>query len=161
LFHAVRSGLLALRLKSWGSLEGREIAVVIKEDRLMSRGHWGGFARYGLPGLMAGLILSWWVGGQGSTVKGQGMVPTSEANGTIAFTTSSNNSSSQLLYLIDTKSQAFAVYRVEPNNSNRSGTVKLEAARQYRYDLKLSEFNNQPPEVSQIEGMVKSMSPVK
>jgi hypothetical protein len=50
---------------------------------------------------------------------------------------------------------------VEPNNSNRSGTVKLEAARQYRYDLKLSEFNNQPPEVSQIEGMVKSMSPVK
>ena len=39
----------------------------------------------------------------------------------------------------------------------QSGT-KLEAARQYRYDLKLSEFNNQPPEVSSIEAMVKSMA---
>jgi hypothetical protein len=63
-----------------------------------------------------------------------------------------------LLYLIDSKSQAFAVYRVEPTGPKGSGTVKLEAARQYRYDLKLSEFNNQPPEVSSIEAMVKSMA---
>jgi hypothetical protein len=127
----------------------------------MSRGHWGGLARYGLPGLAAGLILAWWIGGHGPTAKAQGMVPTSESNGTIAFTTSSNNSSSQLLYLIDTKSQAFAVYRVEPTGPKGSGSVKLEAARQYRYDLKLSEFNNQPPEVSSIEAMVKSMSTTK
>jgi hypothetical protein len=125
----------------------------------MSRSHWGGLARYGLPGLVAGLILAWWVGGHGSTVRGQGMVPTAESNGTIAFTTSSNNSPSQLLYLIDTKSQAFAVYRVEPTNPK--GSVKLEAARQYRYDLKLSEFNNQSPDVSSIEAMVKSMSSIK
>ena len=124
----------------------------------MSTGHWGGVARYGLPGLVAGLALAWWVGGQGPTARAQGMVPGAESSGTVAFTTSVNGSSSQMLYLIDTKSQAFAVYRVEPSGSKGSGTVKLEAARQYRYDLKLSEFNNQPPEVSSIEAMVKSMA---
>jgi hypothetical protein len=127
----------------------------------MSKGHWGGLARYGLPGLVAGLILAWWAGGHGPTARAQGMVATPESNGTIAFTSSANGSSSQLLYLIDTKSQAFAVYRVESNNPKGSGTVKLEAARQYRYDLKLSEFNNQPPEVASIEAMVKSMSSTK
>ena len=60
-----------------------------------------------------------------------------------------------MLYLIDTKAQAFAVYRVEPTGPKGSGTVKLEAARQYRYDLKLSEYNNQPPEVSAVEAMVR------
>ena len=125
---------------------------------MMSTGHWGGAARYGLPGLVAGLALAWWSGGHGPTARAQAMAPGTESNGTIAFTASANGSSSQMLYLIDTKSQAFAVYRVEPTGPKGSGTVKLEAARQYRYDLKLSEFNNQPPEVSSIEAMVKSMA---
>ncbi len=124
----------------------------------MSTGHFGGAARYGLPGLLAGLVLAWWVGGHGPTARAQGMAPSSESNGTIAFTAAANGSSSQMLYLIDTRSQAFAVYRVEPSGLKGTGTVKLEAARQYRYDLKLSEFNNQPPEVSSIEAMVKSMA---
>ena len=34
------------------------------------------------------------------------------------------------------------------------GAVKLEAARQYRWDLKLAEFNNQALEVATIESMV-------
>ena len=124
----------------------------------MSTGHFGGAARYGLPGLLAGLVLAWWVGGHGPTARAQGLAPGTESNGTIAFTTAvANGSSTQMLYLIDTKSQAFAVYRVEPAGSKGTGIVKLEAARQYRYDLKLSEFNNQPPEVSSIEAMVKSM----
>jgi hypothetical protein len=127
----------------------------------MSKGYWGGLLRFGLPGLMTGLILAWWFGGHGPTARAQGMASANDSNGTIAFTSSPNGSSSQLLYIVDTKSQAFAVYRVEPNNPKGSGTVKLEAARQYRYDLKLSEFNNQPPEVSSIEAMVKSMSPGK
>jgi len=126
----------------------------------MSAGHWGGVARYGLPGLVAGLVLAWWSGGHGPTALAQGATPTSESNGTIAFVAAASGSSSQMLYLIDTKSQALAVYRVDPTGSSSkgSGTLKLEAARQYKYDLKLSEFNNQPPEVSSIEAMVKSMA---
>jgi hypothetical protein len=124
----------------------------------MSTGHWGGVARYGLPGLVAGLALAWWVGGQGPTARAQGMAPGAGSSGTIAFTTAVNGSSSQMLYLIDTKSQAFAVYRVEPTGPKSSGTVKLEAARQYQYDLKLSEFNNQPPLPHDIEGMAKSIA---
>jgi hypothetical protein len=79
-----------------------------------------------------------------------------EANGTIAFTSPSGGSA-QLLYLIDTRSKAFAVYRVDP--ANLKGTVKLEAARQYQWDLKLSEYNNLPPEVTAIESTVKSLGP--
>jgi hypothetical protein len=124
---------------------------------MMSTGHWGGLARYGLPGLVAGLILASWLGGQGPAARAQ-VTPISDSNGTIAFTTAVNGSSSQMLYVIDTKSKAFAVYRVEPTSPKNSGSVKLEAARQYQYDLKLSEFNNQPPEVSSIEAMVKSMA---
>ena len=124
----------------------------------MSAGHWGGVARYGLPGLVAGLFLAWWGGGHGPTARAQATTPGAESNGTIAYTTVSNGSSSQMLYLIDTKSQAFAVYRVEPTGAKNGGSVKLEAARQYKFDLKLSEFNNQPPEVSSIEAMVKSMA---
>jgi hypothetical protein len=57
-----------------------------------------------------------------------------------------------LLYLIDTRNQSFAVYRVDPQDPK--GTLKLEATRQYRWDLKLGEFNNQPPEVAAVEAMV-------
>ncbi len=124
----------------------------------MSAGHWGGVARYGLPGLAVGLALAWWGGGHGPSARAQGASPAADANGTIAFTSSSGNSASQMLYLIDTKSQAFAVYRVDPTGPRGSGSVKLEASRQYRWDLKLSEFNNQPPEVSAVEAMVKSMA---
>ncbi len=120
--------------------------------------HWGGAARYGLPGLAMGLALAWWGGGHGPAARAQAALPVAESNGTIAFTSTSGNSTSQMLYLIDTKSQAFAVYRVEPTGPRGSGTVKLEAARQFKWDLKLSEFNNQPPEVSAVEAMVRSMA---
>lgn len=123
----------------------------------MSMGHWGGAARYGLPGLVAGLALAWWSGGHGPTAKAQGTTPGPDSNGTIAYSMPVAGMSSQMLYLIDTKSKAFAVYRVEPAGSSKGlGTVKLEAARKYEYDLKLSEYNNQPPDVSSIEAMLKS-----
>jgi hypothetical protein len=121
---------------------------------MMSMGHWGGAARYGLPGLITGLALAWWGGGHGHTARAQGNTPGAESNGTIAFTCPVTGKPSQMLYLIDTKTRAFAVYRVEPAVSQGSGSVKLEAARKYEYDLRLTEFNNQPPEVSSIEAMV-------
>ena len=64
--------------------------------------------------------------------------------------------SAQWLYLIDTKSHAFAIYRVDP--SNPKGSVKLEAARQYQWDLKLEHYNNQAPEPAAIESMVKALA---
>ena len=42
-----------------------------------------------------------------------------------------------------------AVYRVDPRNN--AGAVKLEAARQYKWDLQLAEFNNAPPNVRTIQ----------
>jgi len=74
----------------------------------------------------------------------------------MAFVTSPAGTS-QWLYLIDTKTRAFAIYRVDPTNPK--GVVKLEAARQYQYDLKLEHYNNQPPEPSAIKEATLNAAP--
>ncbi len=145
--------------------------------------NWGGVARYGLPGLILGAVVSWIGGARGpeaaaqtgvggdaaiqaspaqEPVRGQPARPlpqplaSGEAGGTLAFVTTAGGTSGQWLYLIDTKARAFAVYRVDPMNPK--GSVKLEAARQYEWDLKLEHYNNQAPEPSAIEATVKAMS---
>ncbi len=132
---------------------------------------WGGWVRYGLPGLVLGLTLAWGLEGRSPVAKAQGpgsypplpgsadrgrtsATPPVESTGTVAFSSPAGGNA-QFLYLIDTRAHAFAVYRVDP--SNPKGTVKLEAARQYQWDLKLAEYNNLPPEVSAIESTVKSL----
>jgi hypothetical protein len=150
-------------------------------DEMIVR-NWGGAARYGLPGVILGVAVSW-IGGargpeavaQGGAGGGSSTPPTriqrpqdparapaqpqplasGESGGTMAFVTSPTGTA-QWLYLIDTKARAFAVYRVDP--SNAKGVVKLEAARQYQYDLRLEHYNNQPPEPSAIEATVKALS---
>jgi hypothetical protein len=79
-----------------------------------------------------------------------------EASGTIAFTTNVANSTggAQLLYLIDTRARAFALYRIDPANPN--GPLRLEAERQYQWDLKLSDYNNAGLEPAAIEAAVKA-----
>ena len=138
---------------------------------------WSGWVRFGLPGVVLGAALACWLDGRGPSAQAQGpgvgMVPlpmtgersrpaatpvAGETAGTVVFSRPAGGNA-QLLYLIDTKARAFAVYRVDP--SNPKGTVKLEAARQYQWDLKLSEYNNLPPEVSAIESTVKSLGPTQ
>ncbi len=120
---------------------------------------WRQVVRYGLPGVMIGVALALWVGSRGVSAQAQqAAVPAgAESNGMIAFTSPSPGGASQLLYLIDTRGQSFAVYRVDSQSGRGAGSVKLEAARQYRFDLKLSEYNNQAPEVSQVEAMVRTI----
>ena len=65
---------------------------------------------------------------------GPAALASGESNGTLAMVTAPAGSA-QWLYLIDTKNHAFAIYRLDP--SDPKGTVKLEAARQYQWDLKL------------------------
>ena len=114
---------------------------------------WRSPSRNLVCGVLAGVALSWAAFGRTAPpARAQGPA-SGEVSGTIAFT-SAGNGTTQLLYLIDTKSQAFAVYRVDPLNAK--GAVKLEAARQYRWDLKLAEYNNQSPDVASIESMVGS-----
>ncbi len=120
----------------------------------MTSTRWNPALRYGAPGLLVGLALAWGLGGGGlPSLQAQAALP-SEAAGTIAFTSPASNST-QLLYLIDSRNQSFAIYRVDPQDPK--GTLKLEATRQYRWDLKLGEFNNQPPEVAAVEAMVGSV----
>jgi hypothetical protein len=138
-------------------------------------------ARYGLPGFVLGMILAW-----GGSVRGpqviaqtdsgtgpagvQRVAPRSaeggksqagrmnaggDGSGTLAFITDAGGPA-QWLYLIDTKKRAFAVYRIDPSNSK--GTVKLEASRQYKWDLELEHYNNQAPEPAAIEATVRTLA---
>jgi hypothetical protein len=79
----------------------------------------------------------------------------SDANGTLALIADPTGPI-QWLYLIDTKKQAFAVYRIDP--SNPKGTVKLEAARQYRWDLDLDQYNNHGLEPSDVKARVDALT---
>jgi hypothetical protein len=144
--------------------------MVIRIDR--------GMARYGLPGLVLGMGLAWvsgargpevaaQTGSAGSTTASSGTArsndankapaprPTAggEVNGTLALITTAGQA--QWLYLIDTKDRAFALYRIDPTNPK--GIVKLEASRQYRWDLKLEHYNNQAPEPDAIKATVETL----
>jgi len=140
-------------------------------------------ARFGLPGVILGMAISWMAGARGPLAEaqtraggeggsqvglpvrgpdanraqqGQGrLLANGEANGTLAMVTTPSGPA-QWLYLIDTKSRAFAIYRLDPTNPK--GSVKLEAARQYQWDLKLEHYNNQAPEPAAIESMVRTLA---
>ena len=124
----------------------------------MSRLRWTPAVRAGSAGLLAGLALAWILGnGRTPSVLAQAQPHAAEAAGTVAFAVSAAApDSGQFLYLIDTKTQAFAVYKVDPRDPK--GAVKLEGTRQYRWDLRLAEFNNQEPQVATIESMVGGSS---
>ena len=134
-----------------------------------------GAARYGLPGVILGIGLAWVSGARGPEVAaqtgsgapraassgsteanrsgGQRPVAGGEVNGTLALITTSGPS--QWLYLVDTKDHAFALYRIDPTNTK--GVVKLEASRQYKWDLKLEHYNNQAPEPDAIKATVETL----
>ena len=138
-----------------------------------------GVVRYGLPGLLLGLGMTWISGIRGPEAAaqtgsgGSGVVNSGSArspegtrapssrpvaggdvNGTLALITTAGPS--QWLYLVDTKDRAFAIYRIDPLNPK--GTVKLEASRQYKWDLKLEHYNNQAPEPDAIKATVETLA---
>jgi len=82
-------------------------------------------------------------------------VASGDFNGTLALIANPTGPV-QWLYLIDTKKRAFAVYRIDPTNGK--GAVKLEASRQYRWDLELDQYNNQGLEPSDVEARVKALA---
>ena len=118
-------------------------------------------AAWGFGGLLAGAALSvaFFAGRLPAATATPGQGGMSETSGTFAFTAEDPAGSGQLLYVVDTRTQAFAVYRISPGDSK--GAVKLEAARQFRWDLRLAEFNNQAPPVATIEAMVSGEAPGK
>ena len=78
-----------------------------------------------------------------------------ESSGTISLVVPSNNGSAQWLYIIDTKSHSFAIFKVDTAGQT---LVKLEAARHYEWDLRLDNYNNSGLEPAAIEKVVKSLA---
>jgi hypothetical protein len=148
-------------------------------------GRFGGWARFGLPGMALGILMTWGAGFHGEPAAAQAQnaagraapggpapgrpaqpspsaatkgVAAGEAGGILALI--SNNPSAmapvQWLYLIDTKKRSFAIYRVDP--ANPQGCVKLEASRQFRWDLDLDEYNNQGLEPADVKARVEALN---
>lgn len=137
----------------------------------------GGWARYGLPGLALGMLMSWGAGFHGEPVGARAQnapgrfgpegpaaqpagakgVTSAEAGGILALITNpSSVPPVQWLYLIDTKKRSFAVYRVDPTNPQ--GSVKLEASRQFRWDLELDDYNNQGLVPADVKARVEAVN---
>lgn len=133
----------------------------------------GGWWRYGLPGLVVGLGLAFGLEGRGPAALAQApggvaspaapldrsrpttVTAESAATGTIAMVVPASGTG-QFLYMIDTRTKALAIYRVDPSAQDK-GAIKLVAARQYQWDLRLTEYNCLPPEVAAIESTVRSL----
>ena len=136
----------------------------------MSFRQWSSAARFGGPGVLLGLALAWLLSGQrgvhaqassASAVDRARPVAAgqvADSGGTIAMIaplhTGSPEGTAQRLYLIDTKSRAFAVYRIDPTHDK--GTIKLEGVRKFHWDMQLEAFNNQEPDVHTIATAVKA-----
>jgi hypothetical protein len=140
--------------------------------------------RFGLPGMALGILATWgWAlmgeraaaqgpgaasrAGSGGSVQGRPSPATSappakgtvtgEAGGIMALVCNpSGTGPAQWLYLIDTKKRAFAIYRVDPTNPQ--GCVKLEASRQFRWDLDLDQYNNQGLEPADVKARVDAVN---
>jgi hypothetical protein len=125
---------------------------------------WKAAVRYGAPGVLVGLAVSWiFTGSQAPAANAQVSRPLPADSPDLIAVTPTTPGPAQWLYLIDTKAQTFAVYRIDPNTTKATGAepLKLEAVRRYRDDLKLTEFNNQPPGVRAIESMVRNHTATK
>jgi hypothetical protein len=147
-------------------------------------GRIGGWARFGLPGMALGILMSWGAGFHGEPAAAQAQsatgrsgpggaaqarpapspastkaVTTGEAGGILALISNPSAMAPvpvQWLYLIDTKKRSFAIYRVDP--ANPQGCVKLEASRQFRWDLDLDEYNNQGLEPADVKARVEALN---
>ncbi|WP_152051070.1 hypothetical protein [Tautonia marina] len=112
---------------------------------------------YGLPGAILGLAVAWVLGVSSARGVHAETGSASSANGLISLTIPAPaDQGSTRLILIDPRSQAMAVYKID---GFKGGSIKLEAARQFGSDLKLSEYNNLPPEVAAVEAMVAGPRP--
>src|SRR4051794_9440536 len=121
------------------------------EDERMTSGRWTA-ARHGAAGVLGGLALAFALGfaGDHAPTAARANTPTAAdpASGVLAVT-SGDPAGGQWLYLIETKKQAMAVYRIDPRKND--GAVQLVAARQYKWDLQLAEYNNAEPSVRKIQ----------
>lgn len=144
----------------------------------------GGLTRFGLPGLVLGIGLAWCWGFRGEQAAAQGTPAPGrqaqsggsaarsgettrarsskspvavESAGIVALIANSpTNVPIQWLYLIDTQKRAFAIYRFDPTNPK--GSVKLEASRQFRWDLDLDQYNNQGLEPADVKARVDALN---
>ncbi|RLT10515.1 MAG: hypothetical protein DWI24_08515 [Planctomycetota bacterium] len=104
--------------------------------------------------LAVGLVAGLWIGNRsGPAISAQQLTPANVSQGAMTTQITGTPGQAQWLTLVNPATQSLAIYRFEPNNPR--GVLKLEAVRQFRWDMMLSEYQNQPPEVSAVESMTR------
>ena len=108
--------------------------------------------------LSLGVAVGWMASGwSGSRIVAQGAANGLRAAPALNVQITGLPGESQWLTLVNPETQSLAVYRFEPNNPR--GSLKLEAVRHFRWDMMLTEYQNQPPEVSSVESMTRGSRP--
>ena len=132
--------------------------MVSMDGKNVANGRWIDQAlHFGLPGMVLGVAMAWVLGGTLSHQLKARQAPLGGQGGLIALTTEAASSpGTTRLFLIDPRGQSMAIYKID---GLKGGSIKLEAARQFGADLKLSEYNNLPPEVAAVEAMATSPRP--
>ena len=111
----------------------------------------------GIALLMNAVVLAWPKGDQTNVFSGRALraafpAPLASDHGTYVLPLRLADKSWGLV-LVDRRQRVFCVYRFLENASR----LRLVAARDYRYDLHLRDYNNTSPTPAQVKAMVKSM----
>lgn len=103
-----------------------------------------------LGSVLIGIAIGWFgTRGDGREARVEASESASDSQ-VVSFTTQGAGGQ-QFLYLIDPTQKVLSVYEFNP----RSSKLKLSAVRHYSADHRLSEFNNEPPNVADIEKLVR------
>lgn len=106
---------------------------------------------------------TWWTVLAVGLVAGSGLERWAQSAGPVARASSSPDQASELLplltdtnegkllFLVDGKQKIVSVYEY----TQRKSKFKLVAVRQVAADHQLSEFNNEPPNVAEIERLIR------
>ncbi|NNM87702.1 MAG: hypothetical protein HKL95_04195 [Phycisphaerae bacterium] len=113
----------------------------------------------GLALLINAVVLAWPKGYQTNMFSGQALgaafpAPTASNHSTYVLPLRLGDKSWGLV-LVDRRQRVFCVYRFLESASR----LRLVAARDYRYDLRLHDYNNTAPTPAQVKAMVSSMLP--
>lgn len=108
--------------------------------------------------LAAGALIGWVGSGwSGTRLLAQPGANAPRASSGLQLQITGAPGQTQWMTVVNPDTQSLAVYRFEPDNPR--GSLKLEAVRQIRWDLMLTEYQNQPPEVSSVESMTRGTRP--
>ena len=101
--------------------------------------------------LAIGVGLGWGLAELSSARRAEAATPIAAGNAETAVFSAEKSANGQLVFVVDPRAQVLSVYEFDTKKSR----LKLAAVRHYAADHQLSEYNNEAPNVADIEKLVR------